>query len=451
MNGLTGALTLAGGNGISITPSGSTLTIAATGGGGGGLTLPYIGEWDTGNAFQVLNSGASGAAISGSSTGGASGLNGFSASGYGIRGSSNTGIGVYGASAAGNSNTAVGVYGINNNTSGAGAGVGGANSKTGNLGFLGGPTYGVAGVSANGSQTGVFGTSSSATGYGVEATNTSSGYGVFATSTSGSGVYGSGNHGVDGSGTAYGLYGTSFAGDGVYGSGGLNGVYGLGSVNGVYGETNGTSLQDDSGVRGNAPSGNGLYGTGVIGVFAQGSLYAGSFAGDIQINGHVHTSGVGDVRLDDPADPANSTITHAFVGSSEMKNIYDGVAILGPSGTATVALPAWFETLNKDFRYQLTALGTPQAGLFVSKEIANSEFTIAGGVPGARVSWQVTGVRRDPWANAHPIQARQAKSDSDRGFYIVPELYGQPKTKSADPIQRKEALEAEREGHSNER
>jgi hypothetical protein len=48
---------------------------------------------------------------------------------------------------------------------------------------------------------------------------------------------------------------------------------------------------------------------------------------------------------------------------------------------AMVQLPEWFETLNKDFRYQLTALGTPQAGLFISKEIENGRFTIAGGVP----------------------------------------------------------------------
>jgi hypothetical protein len=57
LNGLTGALTIAPGSGISITPSGNSITIAATGGGGGGsLTLPYSGSInDSGSAFQVTN------------------------------------------------------------------------------------------------------------------------------------------------------------------------------------------------------------------------------------------------------------------------------------------------------------------------------------------------------------------------------------------------------------
>jgi hypothetical protein len=94
-----------------------------------------------------------------------------------------------------------------------------------------------------------------------------------------------------------------------------------------------------------------------------------------------------------------------------MKNIYDGVATLDPSGTAVVDLPGWFEALNGDFRYQLTALGTSQAGLFVSREIADNKFIIAGGVPGARVSWQVTGVRKDSWAESHPFEVVEAKAD----------------------------------------
>ena len=40
-----------------------------------------------------------------------------------------------------------------------------------------------------------------------------------------------------------------------------------------------------------------------------------------------------------------------------MKNIYDGVVTLDVYGEAEVQLPAWFEALNTDFRYQLTAIG----------------------------------------------------------------------------------------------
>ena len=43
-----------------------------------------------------------------------------------------------------------------------------------------------------------------------------------------------------------------------------------------------------------------------------------------------------------------------------------------------------------------------------------------------KVSWQVTGIRKDPWANAHRIQVEEDKPDKERGYYIHPDLYGQP-------------------------
>ena len=43
-----------------------------------------------------------------------------------------------------------------------------------------------------------------------------------------------------------------------------------------------------------------------------------------------------------------------------------------------------------------------------------------------KVSWQVTGIRKDPWANAHRIQVEEDKPDKERGYYIYPDLYGQP-------------------------
>jgi hypothetical protein len=43
-----------------------------------------------------------------------------------------------------------------------------------------------------------------------------------------------------------------------------------------------------------------------------------------------------------------------------------------------------------------------------------------------KVSWQVTGIRKDPWANAHRIHVEEDKPDKERGYYIHPDLYGQP-------------------------
>jgi hypothetical protein len=46
-----------------------------------------------------------------------------------------------------------------------------------------------------------------------------------------------------------------------------------------------------------------------------------------------------------------------------------------------------------------------------------------------KVSWQVTGIRKDPWANAHRIQVEEDKPDKERGYYLDPHLYGQPEEK----------------------
>lgn len=43
-----------------------------------------------------------------------------------------------------------------------------------------------------------------------------------------------------------------------------------------------------------------------------------------------------------------------------------------------------------------------------------------------KVSWQVTGIRKDPWANAHRVQVEEDKPAKQRGYYIFPELYGHP-------------------------
>ncbi len=91
-----------------------------------------------------------------------------------------------------------------------------------------------------------------------------------------------------------------------------------------------------------------------------------------------------------------------------MKNIYDGVAILDEKGEAAVALPDWFEALNQDFRYQLTCIGG-HAPVYVASEVSGNQFRIAGGRPGLKVSWQVTGIRHDSYANSHRIPVEAEK------------------------------------------
>ncbi|OFV96997.1 MAG: hypothetical protein A3H94_06075 [Acidobacteria bacterium RIFCSPLOWO2_02_FULL_60_20] len=46
-----------------------------------------------------------------------------------------------------------------------------------------------------------------------------------------------------------------------------------------------------------------------------------------------------------------------------------------------------------------------------------------------KVSWQVTGIRQDPYAEAHRIKVEEDKPADERGYYLHPEDYGQPKEK----------------------
>src|SRR5262249_24330063 len=105
---------------------------------------------------------------------------------------------------------------------------------------------------------------------------------------------------------------------------------------------------------------------------------------------------------------------------------YDGVVSCDAKGEAIVVLPAWFEPLNDGLRYQLTPLGRSAPDLHVAAEVADGRFKIAGGAPGLRVSWLLTGVRRDAWARSNPLAVEEAKAAVDRGYFLHPEAYGLP-------------------------
>jgi len=130
-------------------------------------------------------------------------------------------------------------------------------------------------------------------------------------------------------------------------------------------------------------------------------------------------------RIDHPLDPLHKYLQHSVVESPDMKNVYDGVAQLDERGECWVSLPDWFEALNSDFRYQLTPIGRPAPNLFVAVEIAHNKFKIAGGKPGAKVSWQVTGIRQDAFAKANRIKVEMLKPPELQGKYLRPQLFNQ--------------------------
>ena len=218
---------------------------------------------------------------------------------------------------------------------------------------------------------------------------------------------------AQGGGATYGVNGQSGY-RGVYGYGPVTGTYGTSPYVGIWGEVSGSSTATTYGVYGDNTLAAGYA------VYANGRLHASSYA----------SGPAGQVIIDHPSDPANRFLAHANVASPDMLNVYSGTVTLGQRGTATVVLPSYFEAANRDFRYQLTAIGSAAPGLHVAREVANGRFSIAGGSASLKVSWHITGVRNDAWANANRLRADALKPKAVRGKYLNPEVHGQPASAS---------------------
>ncbi len=248
-----------------------------------------------------------------------------------------------------------------------------------------------------------------------------------------------------------GVLGDGGPGTGVKGhSTGNNGVYGTTSsttASGVYGENTSSS---GYGVAGRAVTGFGVLAevTGASGVGLEAHATGGATAlhahhlsggtaawleGNTLVTGNLTVTGTlskggGSFKIDHPLDPLNKFLYHSFVESPDMKNIYDGVVTTDERGYATVELPDWFEALNRDFRYQVTVLDEEDGETFVQakvvKGVSSNRFTLRTSSPNARVSWQLTGIRKDAWAEANRIPVEQDKPEGQRGKYLYPEAYG---------------------------
>ncbi len=323
-----------------------------------------------------------------------------------------TGVISAGPISAGASNGAWAVTGTDTSSGGS---IGVAGISTHETGVYGSGVTGTVGI---GIINGVYASASNGDGidaYGAGTYNT----GVYgnASGSSGNGVYGTGNTGVYGNGSSY----------GVYGNGGSYGVYGYGTTTGVYAVSNtGDGVYTKAGTGGvaadvvNTGSGYGL-------IAGSSGGYAGWFNGNVNVDGNLSKAG-GSFKIDDPLDPANKYLYHSFVESPDMMNIYNGNVTTDAQGDAVVTLPEWFETLNRDFRYQLTVIGQ-FAQAIVAGEVAGGQFSIKTDKPNVKISWQVTGIRQDAWANAHRIPVEVEKPEVERGFYLHPELYGAPEEK----------------------
>jgi hypothetical protein len=298
------------------------------------------------------------------------------------------------------------------------------------------------------------------------------------------GVYGTGRQGVTGQTSedvrgvgVYGLGGRGEFSSGVHGKADNGyGVFGLSANNigvlGIRGEsfdnfqTRGILGTKDNAIEGvsRVAGGKGVAGVAnsganAVGVYGESTGgIAGFFRGRVTATEHILTkevfaekiTGASKLfRIDHPQHPAEKYLSHVSVESDEMANVYSGNVTLDARGGAWVRLPDWFEALNTDFRYQLTCVGG-FAPVYVAREITGHRFRIAGGRAGLKVSWQVTGVRHDAYAKAHPLRVEQDKPAAERGRYLHPVDFGLPASRGIN-YEGRRRIERVVAGHDAER
>ena len=373
------------------------------------------------NHYGVAGMSTKAAGVRGTSTDG-SGVEGECANHYGVAGMSENSAGVRGTSDKGN-----GVEGWANDKKHDGRITDDGTTEDGT--GVGAGVAGVVGVGGNWG-TGVRGTSGS--GRGVEGWSESKA-GVVGFSERSHGIIGT-TRGSTAKAVA-GVYGRSeekYYGCGVRAEG-YTGLLAIGTICGIDASV---KADGDGKIRGTGMKCSGAWGLDARtdrvdgwAIHATGPAlgYAGYFDGHVQVTGFLVKAG-GGFKIDHPSDPANQYLSHSFVESPNRTNIYDGTAILNAKGEATIVLPDWFEHLNHDFRYQLTAVGHPAPNLHVAGKIKDGAFKVSGGKPGMEVCWQVTGIRKDPWALHNPLHVEEHKNDAERGNYLHPKLYGQPES-----------------------
>lgn len=147
--------------------------------------------------------------------------------------------------------------------------------------------------------------------------------------------------------------------------------------------------------------------------------------GAVNINGNLNVGGTltkhaGAFRIDHQLDPERKFLSHSFVESPDMMSLYNGNVTTDARGVATVVLPTYFEALNQDFRYQRTVIGR-FAQAIVAREIRENHFVIRTNRAHVKVSWQVTGIRHDAYANAHRTSVEEDKPGPTADAAPLPE------------------------------
>jgi hypothetical protein len=149
----------------------------------------------------------------------------------------------------------------------------------------------------------------------------------------------------------------------------------------------------------------------------------------LHVSGTFAATGTKSFQIDHPLDPENYYLNHFCTEGPEPYNVYRGNVVTDAQGYATITLPAYFESINRDPTYHLTVIDSSDDFVLakVVREIQNNQFVIRTSKPFVKVSWEVKAIRNDLWVQRYGYQTEQEKEDAIKGKYLHPELYGQPK------------------------
>lgn len=181
-----------------------------------------------------------------------------------------------------------------------------------------------------------------------------------------------------------------------------------------------TFSSDGGGLSGEAPNtGNGV---GVLG-FCQAAGGFGIFS-----NGNSGATGTKSFVIDHPLDPENRYLKHYSAEGDVPRNVYQGTLVTGADGFAWVALPDYYESINRDGLVQLTVVDSSADFVMakVSQDIIGGRFQIRSSKPRVRVNWRVEASRNDRWVQKNGAEVEPLKPREFRGTYLEPELYGKP-------------------------